>query len=162
MCMDVCVQLGYMDVRWKKTYSSDTDDGAYMETLAFNGDPQLHMTVLVGLDASFVDEYSAKMRAFALKRIHAEQAFVIAIDMRHTRIDFNVHLDFIKQVGRVHEQLYEEDGSYRSLVKHVLIIVPNALTAAALQMTIHTIFKPLVKVIIRASDCIDDIGAEMD
>ena len=153
--MDLCCRLGYMDIRWKKKYTLEHSK-AYMETMAFNGDPQLHMTVVVELHRSFIDEYSQKMDAFAVKRINAKDNFILSIDMRQSKLDMETHIDFLKQVGSIHEALYDKYPEYTQFMKAALIIVPNKLVEQSLKIAIHTFFRPVVKIIILSDEDLGD------
>lgn len=154
--MDLCSQLGFMDIRWKKKYTLENTN-AYMETMAFNGDPQLHMTVVVELHSSFVDEYNQRMHDFAIKRIHSKHNFILLIDMRQSNIDMETHIDFVKQIGGIHEALYEKYTEYTEIMKAALIIVPNKLVAQSLNIAIHAFFRPVVKTMILSAEELGDI-----
>lgn len=151
--MDICTKFGFDDVRWKKVFSSEK---GYIEILAFNGNPQLHMTVVMGVDASFLEDYNGRMRAYASKRIAADQRFLMIIDMRHAPIDLDALCDFIRKVGRLHEDMYEQDKRYTTLLQRVIILVPNKLIAHGLNVMISSTFRPLVPIIIRSAD--DDLS----
>lgn len=157
--MDLCCQLGYMDIRWKKKYALEATD-AYMETMAFNGDPQLHMTVVVELHPSFIKEYNEKMEAFAVKRIKSSNSFILSIDMRQSNIDLETHLDFLKQVGNVHEVLYDKYPEYTKFMKAALIFVPNKVIAQSLSIAIHMFFKPVVKLLILSVEDVENISIQ--
>ena len=150
--MDICTLIGYEDVRWKKVYSAPS--GGYVETFVLNGQPELHMTVILKLDPTFVDQYCERMESYVKKRLREETPIAMGIDMRHTH-DFNIETQksFIQKIGQIHERLYEKDERYTQFIlKRVFIIMPNPLVAAALKTIVDTFFNPLVPFMITASE----------
>ena len=113
---------------------------------ALNGNPELHMTAVVRLDHSIVNEYSARIRAYAKKRLEKSERFYFGLDMRYLEnIDIDAQREFITKVGRIHEEIYESDNRYtQDALQKGFIFVPNHLIAVGLQLAVTSIFKPLI------------------
>lgn len=123
-----------------------------METLAFNGNPQLHMTVVLQVDKSILHEYGERVSAYATKRINAKQPFIMAIDLRNSNIEIDQNIELIRKVGTIHEDLYQRNKQYVDFLTSVIIVLPNTLMANALSITVHSLFNPLVNLRIVGQD----------
>lgn len=150
--MDISRHLGYSDVLWTTKAAADDDD-AYIEMIAFDGDPKMHTTQIVRVHPSFVDKYGETMRAYTAERVRSKEPYILTIKMcEGTYDDLGAHVDFIRHVGRIHEELHETHAEYTTYLKRALIVVPNSFVAQTLNITINTLFKPLVKLEILSVD----------